>query len=78
MTSRKFREHMNTRPFVPYTICLADGRELRVVHPDFVAAGPGRDATVYAENGEYNHLDLLLVTGIRVEGKPESPAGVEG
>jgi hypothetical protein len=79
MTSQKFREQMNVRPFRPYTICLADGREISVVHPDFVAAAPnGREAMVYSATGECHHVDILLVTCIRVQGQPEGAGAVEG
>ena len=78
MTGKKFREHMNARPFWPYTVCLADGQELKVVHPDFVAVAPdGREATVHGEKGEFNYVDLLLVTSIRVQARPESITAVE-
>ena len=78
MTGKKFREHMNARPFRPYTVCLADGQALKVVHPDFVAgAQDGREATVHGEKGGYNLIDLLLVTAIRIEAGPESITAVE-
>ena len=70
MTNKDFREPLHTTPFRPYTICLADGRELRVVSPDFVAVGP-EVAVVYGEKGERNIIDLMLVTAIRIEGGPE-------
>jgi len=72
MTNKEFREPLHASPFRAYTICLADGRELRVVHPDFVAVGPqSREAVVYGEEGECNLIDLLLVVAIRIEGGPE-------
>jgi len=68
MTVTKFREHMQVRPFRPYTICMADGRELKVLDHDFIAVSPeGREAVVFGEKGEYNYIDLLLVTSIRRE-----------
>ena len=69
MTVTKFREHMQVRPFRPYTICMADGKELKVLHQDFIAVAPdGREAVVFGEQGEYNYVDLLLVTSIRESG----------
>jgi hypothetical protein len=79
MTSKKFRDHLHSRPFRPYTICMADGQELKVIHPDFVAVDPaGREAVVYDQKGKHHYVDLLLVTSIRIEAGPESVTSPEG
>lgn len=36
MTVEQFRELWRTQPFQPFTIHLADGRNLRVEHPEFL------------------------------------------
>lgn len=78
MTHSKLREAMHTRPFRPFIIYLADGREFRVHHPDFVAVSPsGREASVFLENDEYQIIDLFLVTGIGFDGQAESVPAAE-
>jgi hypothetical protein len=75
MTLQKLRDHLRARPFRPFTIYLADGRELKVSHPDFVALAPsGREVSIFLENDEHQIIDLLLVTGIGIEGRPGSQA----
>lgn len=65
MTMTKLREVLRAKPFRSFWLCLADGREVRVAHPEFIAMSPlGRDATVYSPRGELEIIDLLLVTGI--------------
>jgi hypothetical protein len=66
MTTAELRKAMHARPFRPFTLYMADGRKLRVVHPDFVAVSPtGRTAVVYAEGeNAADTIDILLVTRI--------------
>ena len=66
MTADELRKALHARPFRPFTIYMADGRTLRVIHPDFVAISPtGRMASVYTERDEgADQIDLLLVTRI--------------
>jgi hypothetical protein len=50
---------------------LADGRQLPVVHREFLAISPsGRTTIVYQPDESFNIVDLLLVTDFEV--KPES------
>lgn len=32
----EIREHLEQRPFVPFRICVSDGAQFDVPHPDFV------------------------------------------
>ena len=49
-------ELLHAAPFIPFTIHLADGRGLRVEHPDFVAAAPAvPNITVAEPDGERCH-----------------------
>lgn len=55
------------RPFEPFFIHLADGRQLRIVHPDNVAWNPGevvRHIYVGYEDG-FEIVDPALITGLR-------------
>lgn len=67
MTSERLREMLNAEPFRKFTIHLADGRNLQVHHPEYVAlAASGRTAIVLQPDDSMNILDLLLVTDLEV------------
>ncbi|MEE9295991.1 MAG: hypothetical protein V3W34_13645 [Phycisphaerae bacterium] len=73
MTADQLRRAIRAAPFKPFRICLADGCEIRVRHPEFVMVTPEASRTfVVAESGEdYRIIDLLLVTSLDfVDGKP--------
>jgi hypothetical protein len=66
MVSTELRRFLNTRPFQPFTVNLADGRELDVVHPEAVAIGEtGRIASIYDRKDEAEPVDLLLVMSLK-------------
>jgi hypothetical protein len=67
MTSEQLRKMIRARPFEPFRVFLADGRELKVQHPEMVAvSATGRTAIVMLPDAEdYEVIDLLLVTGLR-------------
>ena len=66
MTAGELRKAVHARPFRPFTLYMADGRTLRVIHPEFVAISPtGRTAAVYPEGDDAaDQIDLPLVTRI--------------
>ena len=67
MTTRELQQLHQARPFRPFAIRLGDGQALPVDHPEFLAYAPGsRTATVYREDGSFQIIDLLLVTGLDV------------
>jgi hypothetical protein len=67
MTTEALRKLHVTRPFVPFYLRLGDGQRLPVQHPEMLAYAPNsRLATVYFEDGNFEIIDLLLVTGIEV------------
>jgi hypothetical protein len=69
MNLEEFRTVLKAEPFTPFTMHLADGRQLPVKHPDFVAIAPsGRAAIVYQPDNSFNVVDLLLVTDLEVGG----------
>jgi hypothetical protein len=73
MTPDEFRRFCSARPFRPFTVCLADGQQVRVWHHDFVMISPtGRTASVYERGGALDVIDLLLVTDIKVSA-PRKP-----
>ncbi len=65
------REALHRQPFEPFAIRLADGRSIRVNHPDFVAVGTRR-AVVIQEDESIAWLEPLLVVSIDWHGgKPK-------
>lgn len=67
MTTEALRRLHTARPFQPFYLRLGDGQELPVEHPEFLAYAPSsRTATVYFDDGSFEIVDLLLVTGLEV------------
>lgn len=68
MTIEKLRELVHTSPFVPFTIQLADGRRIPVLHQDFVSASEsGRVAHVFHGPGDASSfIDIRLVTALEL------------
>jgi hypothetical protein len=67
MTIDQLRHMYQQHPFQPFAIHLADGRQIPVVHRDFIISSPsGRTAIVYQPDDSFNIIDLLLVTDLEV------------
>ena len=64
------RELHEARPFVPFTLNLADGRKLNVIHNEFLARFPsGRAAMLTHGDDKFTLIDLLMVTSVDVDPK---------
>ncbi len=69
MTTREIRELYDARPFRPFAIHMADGRRVKVEHPEFMSFAPsGRSVHVFEPDGSAHWIDMLLVTDL--ERKP--------
>jgi len=66
MTVEQLREVVNTQPFTPFTLQLADGNEVAVPHREFLWIHPKNPRTVGValENSAFKIIDLLLVAAI--------------
>jgi hypothetical protein len=65
MTIGKIREARAARPFVPFVIHLADGREVPVRGPESMLPSPsGRKIVVFQPDDRMDVVDLLLVTDL--------------
>jgi hypothetical protein len=68
MTIEQLRNFYSVRPFRPFIMHLADGRQVAVQHPEFLATAPsGRTVTVYQPDDTLNVVDLLLVTDLEIK-----------
>jgi len=67
MTVDALRKIHTARPFQPFFLRLGDGQRLPVAHPEMLSYSPNsRLATVYLDDGSFEIVDLLLVTGLEV------------
>lgn len=70
MTGREFRSVFEAVPFRPFTIRLADGRAVAVPHQEYALLSPtGRTLIVYQNDDSFQILDLMLATGVEMNGK---------
>jgi len=73
MQTDEIRTLLHSQPFVPFTIHLADGREMRVEHPDFVATAPeGNTIIVYEPDGSFAIVDLSLAVDAEIKAQKVS------
>jgi hypothetical protein len=77
VTIEKVRELIHANPFVPFSLRLADGRAIPVVHSDFVSSSPtGRVLHVFhGPNDASIFIDVLLVTALELDSGIK-PAGL--
>ncbi|MEX2142630.1 MAG: hypothetical protein WD894_25475 [Pirellulales bacterium] len=74
MTIDKLRDAYNAQPFRPFVIHSADGRQVPVVHREFIMTVPsGRTVIVVQPDDTVNIIDLLLVTDLEL--KPSTNGG---
>jgi hypothetical protein len=74
MTVEQLRRLHSARPFQSFIMHLADGRNIAVHHPDFLAISPsGRTVIIYQLDESFDIVDLLLVTDLEVESTAGAP-----
>lgn len=65
MTIEELMDVIRAKPFQPFRVYMADDRNMRVKHPEFVARSPlGRSLMVYKDDGPTERMDLRLVTSM--------------
>ena len=69
MRADDFRRLRDEVPFRPFRLVLADGRDFRVPHPDFLSISPkGTALSLWAEDGSIgSYLDTALVAEVRMD-----------
>lgn len=65
------RVALRKEPFEPFSIRLADGRSLPVLHPEFVALGKRR-LVVIAEDDSWSFVEPLLIVSLDQLKKPRT------
>lgn len=68
---------MMQSPFQPFMIYMADGREFRVDHLDFILAPPGENEHIVFVDQETGRLHLVsptLITSVAAVPSVQSPA----
>jgi len=62
------RKLVHATPFLPFTLHLADGGQLRVPTVDHIAVPPaGGRVFVFGDDERYDVISGLLITGITVD-----------
>jgi hypothetical protein len=75
MTVEQFKRLQAARPFQPFVIHLADGRQFPVRHPEATNLSPsGRTVLVFNRDKLFEILDMLLVTSLRPMSDSETQA----
>ncbi len=68
MTATQLRERLRAKPFQPFTLFLADGRNISVKHPELMMISPkGRTVAIYNNDDSTSILDVMLVTEVRTK-----------
>jgi len=76
MTTQQLRTVYDKQPFQPFVLHLADGREIPVLHREFLFMYPsGRTILVAQPDDSANIIDLLLVTDIELPGHSPASGG---
>jgi hypothetical protein len=67
MTTDRIRDVCQAQPSRPFVMHLADGRQIPVVHREFLMPLPsGRTVVVYQPDDSLNIVDMLLVTDLEI------------
>ena len=63
----RIRELIHAVPFQPFIVRMADGREFRVEHPDFILASSKNQSEIVIEEeavDRMHYLSALLITSV--------------
>ena len=63
----RIRDLINAIPFEPFVIRMADGREFRIEHPDFILASSKNQSEIIVEEehkDRVHFLAALLITSV--------------
>jgi hypothetical protein len=74
MTHDQLFNLMRTRPFRPYRLKAAGGREVAVTHPEAIAYGGERTAVVVLPGDRWEIIDIGLIESVEGTNEPASAA----
>ncbi len=78
MRLEQLRGLLTAQPFRPFTIHLAEGRSVPVVHHDFALLAPdGRTLFAYGADHSFDMIDVMLITSIHLGPPPNSPSSTD-
>ncbi|HEY7088275.1 MAG TPA: hypothetical protein VH518_09315 [Tepidisphaeraceae bacterium] len=78
MQSSQFGLFVNSRPFEPFRVFVADGRFVDVTHPEMVLVGQYALALwIFYADGQFEMIDGNLITALKTLG-PVDPDGFTG
>jgi hypothetical protein len=70
VTIDAIKETVHTEPFHPFGLRLADGKVVKVGHPDYTAFGPkGRTVVVNGADDSFRILNVMLITAVERNGR---------
>lgn len=74
MKIEEFKRAKDQRPFLPFAIRMADGREIRVTHPDAVSWGGDqpRVAICSQPDGSRDVIEVALITSLGMSAPKEA------
>jgi hypothetical protein len=76
MTIDRLKDVCEAQPFRPFVMHLADGREVPVLHREFLLSVPsGRTVVVCQPDDTLNIIDLLLVTDLEFKTAANGTSG---
>lgn len=78
MEAAAIRDAIKVKPFQPFRLRLADGREERVLHPDFILVSPGgRRVIVVHPDDSMAIIEPLLIVSLEfaTSGLQSGPVG---
>ncbi len=76
MTIEQLRAVYRAQPFHPFFLHLEDGRQIPVLHPEFIMAVPsGRTIIVAQPDDTTDIIERQLVTDIELKPVPQASGG---
>jgi len=76
MTLEELRNFTRAQPFRPFVLHLADGGQVVVRHPEFLAIEPsGQTIKVYQPDDSVNDIDLALITDLEIKSAAKGSGG---
>ncbi|MBY0525843.1 MAG: hypothetical protein K2R98_20790 [Gemmataceae bacterium] len=73
MDLNALKDALRRQPFRPFVMRLADGRQLHVPHPDFVATSARQVVVINPQDESLSILEPLLIVSLEIAGS--QPAG---